>query len=285
MIMKNIFLFSILALLGMSQSVAKDYEYVPFVREGVKWVYCINNYNEIYPINPDLPVGRSYYTLELKGDTVINDKTYKAMHKYSGDHINNATDTIPIYLREENKIVYGIIPDGVMYFDCPVDVHSEVDPYSGEEFIVYNFNNVTEYLNERLNVYYEPVSVNLLSIGDHVVNRYLGLLCGFLEFDYIEGIGMDSETYGYTLCFFMGTLTSNTLATYTLNHVIENGEIIYKGRHFRAEGVHTGIDEVTAEQHRVADGNYYDLMGRPVGKDVPSTPGIYIHNGQKIVVR
>jgi len=36
---------------------------------------------------------------------------------------------------------------------------------------------------------------------------------------------------------------------------------------------------------RPLDENYYDLMGRPIGKDVPSTPGIYIHNGKKIVVR
>ena len=33
------------------------------------------------------------------------------------------------------------------------------------------------------------------------------------------------------------------------------------------------------------DENYYNLMGQPVGKDVPITPGIYIHQGKKIVVR
>ena len=36
-------IIAILALLGMSQAMAQEYEYVPFVREGVKWVYSIYN--------------------------------------------------------------------------------------------------------------------------------------------------------------------------------------------------------------------------------------------------
>ena len=36
-------IITILALLGISQAVAQEYEYVPFVREGVKWVYSIYN--------------------------------------------------------------------------------------------------------------------------------------------------------------------------------------------------------------------------------------------------
>ena len=36
--MKKTLLLSILALLGMTQAAAQEYEYVPFVREGVKWV-------------------------------------------------------------------------------------------------------------------------------------------------------------------------------------------------------------------------------------------------------
>ena len=36
---------------------------------------------------------------------------------------------------------------------------------------------------------------------------------------------------------------------------------------------------------RQLDENYYNLMGQPVGKDVPTVPGIYIHQGKKILVR
>ena len=31
--------------------------------------------------------------------------------------------------------------------------------------------------------------------------------------------------------------------------------------------------------------DYYNLMGQPVGKDLPTLPGIYIHHGNKILVR
>ena len=41
--MKKTFVLVLLALLGMTQLAAQDYEYVPFVREGVKWVYWYKN--------------------------------------------------------------------------------------------------------------------------------------------------------------------------------------------------------------------------------------------------
>ena len=63
--MKKILILSLLALLGFSQGISQDYEYVPFVREGVKWA-CRSNY-----FNP-----QSKFYLELKGDTEINGKTY-----------------------------------------------------------------------------------------------------------------------------------------------------------------------------------------------------------------
>lgn len=106
--MKKFFLICVLALLGLIQSVAQ--EYVPFVREGVQWVCTYNN-------RP--------FTLELKGDVVIGGKAYKAMHKYSGDAINTVNDTIPVYLREEGKVVYGIVPDGKTYADCPVGINGD----------------------------------------------------------------------------------------------------------------------------------------------------------------
>ncbi|MBR3728786.1 MAG: hypothetical protein IKN10_07385, partial [Muribaculaceae bacterium] len=70
-----------------------------------------------------------------------------------------------------------------------------------------------------------------------------------------------------------------------LSHVVKDGQIIYKGMRYRS-GAFDGIDEVVAEPRpRQYDDNYYNLMGQPVGKDVPSAPGIYIHHGNKIVVR
>ena len=103
----------------------------------------------------------------------------------------------------------------------------------------------------------------------------------------VEGIGFDSRDMGDLLTPF--TRQPDHDADYQewcgLSHVVKDGQIIYKGMRYR-EGAFTGIDEAVADRTgRPQDENYYDLMGRPVGKEVPSTPGIYIHNGKKIVVR
>ena len=103
----------------------------------------------------------------------------------------------------------------------------------------------------------------------------------------VEGIGFDSRDMGDLLTPF--TRQPDPNADYQewcgLSHVVKDGQIIYKGMRYR-EGAFTSIDEAVADRTgRPLDENYYDLMGRPMGKEVPSTPGIYIHNGKKIVVR
>ena len=102
----------------------------------------------------------------------------------------------------------------------------------------------------------------------------------------VEGIGFDSRDMGDLLTPF--TRKPDPDADYQewcgLSHVIKDGKIIYKGMRYR-EDAFDGIDEVADGQGLKADGNYYDLMGRAVGKDVPTTPGIYIHQGKKIVIR
>jgi len=230
--MKKILLF-ILAFLGMTQLAAQEYEYVPFVREGVKWVYVINR-NPFYNIDNDNPAqgdNQYYYTLEIKGDTVINGKTYKAMHKYSGNAINTEADTIPIYLREENKIVYGIIPDGKFYDGCPVyNLFLEsklIDPYCGEEFVLYDFADPVSYWPEVASPQYTVniTDIEMIQIGSHMAKCYKGDFYG--GFSVIEGIGMVCPMNSYTLGFFMPVATGSFGSFYTLSHVIENGEVIY----------------------------------------------------------
>ena len=296
MIMKKTFLIIAMALLGMTQAVAQEYEYVPFVREGVKWIYYINNYGDLYPPDANFPEGKTWYTLELKGDTVINGKTYKAMHKYYGESINGDNDTIPIFLREEDKVVYAIVPDGRRYLDCPLGnkFFSRVDPYSGEEYVLYDFkdpdafwNAVLNRLDEDMDMYgdlYENLGFDFITIGNHKAKRHTGMLAGVDEFYTVEGIGLDSWRYGTPLCFFMKGWAPSC-ATFNFSHVIEGNRIIYKG-HFYDPDIHVGIDEaVTDKTSRPIDARYYDLMGRAVGTEVPTEPGIYIHQGKKLVIR
>ena len=284
--MKKTFLFFILALLSMSQPMAQEYEYVPFVREGVKWVYYINNSDQLYPPDINFLVGLNYRTLEVKGDYVINGKTYKAMHKYSGGAIDLQNDTIPVFLREENKVVYGIIPYGHRYYDCPIKISWLNDEYNGQEFVLYDFNDQASFWDGILNIdfddNFEYISTDFTTLGSRKAKRYVNRYSGN-DFYFIEGIGVDALSNGFTLYPFMGWLINSPI--YHLSHVIEDGQIIYKGKYYDP-GNMTGIDEVVADkpQARRYDDNYYNLMGQPLGKTLPTTPGIYIHHGQKICV-
>ena len=220
---------------------AQEYEYVPFVREGVKWVYCISNDDSFHGPDPCVPIGLTYLTLEFKGDTIINGKTYKAMHKYSGKSINQENDTIPVYMREENKVVYGIVPDCKFYHDCRIGLWDNPDFYdlklSGEEFVLYDFNDPVSFLDTELNWDEECdfgfawLYTDTIAIGNHYSKRHKFQY--ETDFYIVEGIGYDGWS-SYTLMLWFTTYLAAPVRSYQdadfyLNHVIEDGEIIYKG--------------------------------------------------------
>jgi hypothetical protein len=139
------------------------------------------------------------------------------------------------------------------------------------------------FLNHDNFIEVEPLIIEGVSCSRYA---YLGEGSDTLAY-VVEGIGFDSYDMGDLLTPF--TRRPNPDADYQeycgLSHVIKDGKIIYKGMRYR-QGAFTGIDEVVADgARRPLDPHYYDLMGQPVGHDVPTTPGIYIHQGKKIVVR
>ena len=233
-------LFTLLALLGMTQAAAQDYEYVPLVREGVKWVYYYVNSDDVYPPDPNLAIGTVFLNLELKGDTIINGKTYKAMHKYYGDRLDTDNDTVPIYLREEDKVVYGIVPDTKFYHDCPIscfgnrDIDSQM--YDGKEFILYDFNDPISFWRNYSSDYqymeelyeetgyrpYKPFKFSdMVTINGRQSRRHV-----FYNSCFIEGIGYDAMGDGYLLEFENPKLMSAPY--FFLSHVIEDGKVIYR---------------------------------------------------------
>ena len=292
--MKKTILFTLLALLGMTQAVAQEYEYVPFVREGVKWVYGYYNpfSSEIF----DMPEWQQFYSFEMKGDVLIGDKYYKPviLTHYLDDEgkTKEVENFIPVYLREENKVVYAIHPDGIWYAQCPVGHgwwvsmpdHGLPLTTTNQEFILYDFNDPMALYSSGEGVgLVEYIGMDVLTIGSHKSKRHRYRTWYSENDDIIEGIGYDGIA-GMPLYYFEIFITGFQV-TYGLSHVIEDGEIVYKGRWYDPD-VHVGIDETVADRtSRPTDPNYYNLMGRPVGKDVPTSPGIYIHNGKKIVVR
>ena len=232
--MKRLLIISILALLGMTQAVAQEYEYVPFVREGVKWVYSIwEDYGFEKPSDPTRGDNVYYRTLELKGDTVINGKTYKAMHKCVADEMTEPSDVIPIYLREEDKKVYGIVPDGTFYDDAPIgDFRFGTQEYydaihSGQEFLLYDFTDPVAYWDSINNHNYtnvEPFQVDTIMVGNHLAKRYKSGPLG--SFILIEGIGWVRGNC-YTLGFFIDCEQQPYGEGYQLAKVFENDETAY----------------------------------------------------------
>ena len=282
-----------------------DEDYVPFVREGVKWVY--------YYINPfssgtlEMPSGKQYYCFELTGDVQIGDKNYKPVvltHYLDMDGREKEEENFtPAYLREEGKVVYALHPDGIQHPRCPVGIDQTIGrtaqglpiPAADSEFMLYDFNDPKGfydtffeeknelYDSEGLGTYIEYLKTDMVPLGLHQSK------CHYFnsQFDrvtmIIEGVGFDGVV-GMPLFYFEG-MWQEPRVDYYLSHVIEDGEIIYKGIHYDPDN-RVAIDEVMTDRGAVVmDGYYYNLMGQPVGKDVPTTPGIYIHNGKKIVVR
>ena len=279
--MKKFFIISFLALLGMSQAAAQDYEYVPFVREGVKWVCSYDNSYNYY--TPTLPNGEHFFTLEFKGDVVINGLIYKAMHKYSGAEIDPSNDTIPVYMREEGKVVYAIVPDGKTYEDCPIDCFGDSvineDIMAGREFVLYDFNDPIGFIMSKIpkmslfnsqtgeSVDLHQVMPQTIMLGDQNVKRYVfySYRNGFC---FIEGIGCDGLTHGYPLAF----RNDIYLMRMHLSHVIEDGKVIYSSEHFKVredevpelvrEGVKWVNERVVIEHGDTTRSYYtYEFMG------------------------
>ena len=225
-------LMVLIALLGVTQVVAQEHEYIPFVREGVKWVYFTRDF-----------YSREYnHTLELKGDVEINGTMYKAMHKYSGEEINWEEDTVPVYLREEDKVVYGIVPDGKIYNDCPVgndgDEEMMAKIAAGEEFILFDFRDPVKFVDEVSGlppVIGHHVIEDMTTVGGKQAGRYVSMyVCQEripFTFCLVEGIGYDGHSGDVYPLSASCRFADSRIA---LCYVVENGEVIYEAVAYNA---------------------------------------------------
>ena len=295
--MKKIFLISVLALLGMTQAVAQN-NYLQLVREGVKWV------NEKVIIDHG-DTTSYYYVYEIQGDDPdwhwYQEGTPKLCHYYTGNQINVNNDSIISSLgtKEYGKVI-------ACFNNWALEETEKenrnilmrmfwVGMDDGERLyeFYHNFPNYTAQC--YINCQTEPTvltndnftSVEPIEIEGIQCNRYAYVGDdGEVKAYVVEGIGFDSRDMGDLLTPF--TRKPDTDADYQeywgLCHVVKDGQIIYKGMRYNPDNL-TGIDELDADKARQTDGNYYNLMGQPMGKQLPTTPGIYIHYGKKIIVK
>lgn len=141
-------------------------------------------------------------------------------------------------MREKDKIVYAIVPDGKLYPDCPIGNSFSPGIYdsisAGKEFILYDFNDPVAYWDHLVNQsgyddQYQHLYTDTISLGTHLAKQYVENLSGG-DFRIIEGVGIDAFS-SYTLYFFI-VLPTGGGTYYGLSHVVEDGEIVYKEQKF-----------------------------------------------------
>ena len=306
--MKKTILFTLLALLGMTQAVAQESDgYLSIVREGVKWV------NEKVIVNHG-DTTRYYYNYEFSGKdtdiqyTNMQNDLFDACYYYLGEQLNVEQDSLIAGLldnyvaqgeihcmrnhayekvRNENRQMFDLLyylDGGSRKLYNFYKYYSTIHYYVNQcEYMWCQYTGDEPELTEANFIEVDPVMVEGIECWRYAYIDENGEPLAYV----VEGIGFDSRDMGDLLTPF--TRQPEHDADYQewcgLSHVVKDGQIIYKGMRYR-HGAFTGIDETVADRtQRPADPNYYNLMGQPVGKDVPTAPGIYIHNGKKIVVR
>ena len=284
--MKKSLLFVLAMLIGavtpmVAQSSADDY--LPLVNEGAKWE-CDYHINPWHSEPCDIP-----YTIEIKGDTIIDNITYKCcvytfeggVCEWSGYVVPAGTLTLA-FIREdvENRKVYARSSDTQQH-----DVYSQFINFkeSNGEFLLYDFANIDNPNQIWQKSYYpqgphtlkaEKITIDGVERNCYAINNNGGYI--------IEGIGYDGKGYeqnsGDLMCqfpiFAAGTDNLPVFKAY------KNAE----GKTIYTTGDVASVESIEADNNAPIE--YYNLHGVKI-----TTPqgGIFIkkqgNNVSKVIVK
>jgi len=178
---------------------ALDYEYVPLVNEEHIWSYCDARRIGSGPVEYDL----KYFHFQIKGDTVIQNITYKKVYADCSSNPTNYAASI----REENKKVYV------------VKLNEQ------QEKLTYDFNME---VGDRIQIddyrYYEVSKIDMIEIAGKLRKCYNDFYGGKM----IEGIGTLSGNF--FLYPFDGILLYDIGRRF--NYQKQGSEIVYKTNEF-----------------------------------------------------
>lgn len=275
-------------LMSITAAQAQEYEYVPLVREGVQWVFAYylgrGYYGDEY----------TYYTDELKGDTIIGDYSFKKLYRYFGKELDVSSTHPYAYMREADKRVYAVlnsqnnIGDYNLYRTGGLVIPSENYDAIGE-YIIYDFNDMETLYNHSIVSSYSGEYLQFIfGQGDTIINNRLLKTYELTQIHngmkIIESIGGDCVG-GLLRPLKVSSVNCPCSETVGLSHVIENGEIIYKGCRYDILKETVGVKQITIDPEKPANDIYYNLLGEPVSTTKPTTPGIYIKGCRKVIVR
>ncbi len=285
--MKKI-IIGLLMLMGITGVKAQESEYVPLVREGVQWVYAYylgrGYYGDEY----------TFYTDELKGDTIIGDYSFKKLYRRFSKELD-VSNTYPYaYMREADKRVYAVlnsqnnIGDYNLYRTGGLVIPSENYDAIGE-YIIYDFNDMeTLYNHSMMSSHSDEYLQFVFGLGDTIINNRLLKTYELTQYHngmrIIESIGGDC-TGGLLRPIKVSYVNCPCPETVGLSHVIENDEIVYKGCRYDRLHEMVGVREITIDSVNPANEIYYNLLGEPLSTTKPTTPGIYIKGCKKLVIK
>ena len=220
-----------MAIISALTILADSSDYVPVVREGVEWGHKVER---IVPMGSGGGVGHVgdyyiFYREQLKGDTVINGKTYKKCYRYRENELDTKTANLISFMREEDKKVYFIV-NSEYSREANWNVDNRVDPEIGEETLVYDMNLK---VGDDFKFFYGTRSLKVESITDTIIGGTHRKVFNFENSSQklIEGLGLlFMDDYGLPFQDIPLSTFYNVLhVTYEKN---VGGDIVFKTEEF-----------------------------------------------------
>ena len=309
---RSVLFLSVLCMIPV-WSIASDY--IPIVREGVKWVYYEYVFNEVE--NEYIP---TYYPIvyEFKSDETNPESNSKVLwedrtYVTSSGEIQNDVKKIAVVSEATRYIANVDIHE--VYAKKTDTLEPLVGPLIGqfmraeEDGLVYkvyslplvqdHFDNskLTKKQREELFTF---GSIEMIEMEDGSLRR-CWKNSKYPSHKLIEGIGYvvtdwyesESNNIALNLINFIDLEPRMYMSYRILSHVTENEEILFKGERYEEIQEHayvpdkpnqnTGVKDIDAvvPDGDAGDGVYYDMQGRRVAE--PTAPGIYIHNGKVVI--
>ena len=198
--MKKIYLLLLAAVCGSGMAMAQDGDYLPLLREGVKWVYLYQDmvdYPESFPgwyeesdYNPQTGFfgrGNEFYYFTIQGEETVDGLKYKRLYcSFTANFDFEHTEPIA-FVREENRKVYAV--------ENKKASNQFVKPYHFTplvggigESVLYDFGNPAE-MATKLDAELLPAAS--VTLGGSTVPAWILKFNEYEQIKLIEGIGPD----------------------------------------------------------------------------------------------
>ena len=288
--MKRINLFC--ALLLIAGAFGQVLAYEPLVKENKKWVYY--DYGTL-PNDTTLRFFPVVY--EFSGDTVIKNKVFlklwedrTSLNRQTGEV--SRTETVVAYARSEVASTEHVYARRANSFRELQGVFHDEDE-NGCVYAIYNFSylpilfNDTRMIKANREKYFNLTGKHYIEING---TQRICWTTDDPNRNIIEGIGyvaIDDQL------FFKNFIDLEFIQPARIfGHYEEDGVIVYKNKFFDfiQDRIYvpnsdepSGVGEVPVDDGGAVDGRTYDMQGRVVSD--PSAPGIYVRDGQKVLVK